>query len=111
MMRRFVSIASHLLKIKNFASFMGVMSGLNISSVTRLKETVALFEKSYPESQQVACCNAILSSAHSQEFESMMLLEDPTGSFAKLREHMAGAGTQIIPYMYACELSRSLFIR
>jgi hypothetical protein len=53
MMRHFVNIAKNLLKIKNFASFMGIMSGLNISSVTRLKETLATFEKNYPESHQV----------------------------------------------------------
>lgn len=86
-MKHFVLIASHLLKLKNFSSFMGVMSGLNMSPVTRLRETKLIFEKN----TEIAT-----------EFEELMKLQDPTGSFAKLREKASQCGSQVIPYIGTC---------
>eukprot|EP01125_Pyxidicula_operculata_P011469 TRINITY_DN375_c0_g1_i3.p1 TRINITY_DN375_c0_g1~~TRINITY_DN375_c0_g1_i3.p1 ORF type:complete len:1271 (+),score=399.18 TRINITY_DN375_c0_g1_i3:14-3826(+) len=79
---QFVSIASSLKKLHNFNSFMGVITGLNSVPITRLKKSMRLVQK------QVRL-----------EFEELCAIQDPTGSFSKLRNLMKEVGNSQIPYV------------
>lgn len=81
----FVAVARLLLQIKNFGSFMGIMTGLNAVPVSRLRRTNSEFQKRFPVAWH--------------EFEQLSLLQDPTGSFANLRNASKTAGSQVIPFI------------
>lgn len=81
----FISVARLLLQMKNFSSFMGVMTGLNNPAVERLSKSTTIFQKMFPNA--------------ANEFEQLNALQDPTGSFKTLRATVKNAGSQVLPYL------------
>lgn len=82
MFEKMIDIANHLLKLNNFNTLMGVIAGLNMSSVHRLKATIKKVEKSKLDIWK--------------KLEKTM---DPEGSFANYRKQIAAAGAPSLPYL------------
>jgi hypothetical protein len=70
----------YLRNFSNFNTLMGIVAGLNLSAIQRLKHTLALVDMS--------------------EFKQLELLMDPTGSFKAYRQAFQDAKAPCLPYMY-----------
>jgi len=79
-----IEVAKHLKELNNFNTLMGIIAGLNMSSVSRLKSTFALVKKNVMDT-----------------FKQLQALVDPKSSFKALREAIRNGGQNILPYMYA----------
>jgi hypothetical protein len=87
----FVSLAQSLFQKNNFNSLIGVLAGLNLAAISRLKVTFTHVKKSIQE-----------------HLESLFNLQNPEQNFKYLREAMKKGGFNSIPYLglYLQDLSR-----
>jgi len=81
-MKRFIDLASNLLKLGNFHSMMAIISGLNLSFVNRLKKT---WEE--------------LSRAYLKKFASLTEILSGIGNFQIYRKYLQNATLPVVPYM------------
>lgn len=82
MLWKFVRIGQELLKLGNYNTLMGIVAGLNMSAVLRLKFTLM-----------------VLSDDQTQQMEELVALMSPFKAYKVYREHMAEASLPIIPYL------------
>lgn len=100
MKTHFIGVAEKLLQRHNYGSFMGILTGLNMVSTSRLKLT----DKAMLPRVLAVCpsssfyLSSILISY--KKFETLCKLQDPTSSFGTLRSKMKESGSQVLPYMY-----------
>eukprot|EP01088_Endostelium_zonatum_P017527 TRINITY_DN51_c6_g1_i2.p1 TRINITY_DN51_c6_g1~~TRINITY_DN51_c6_g1_i2.p1 ORF type:complete len:672 (-),score=126.98 TRINITY_DN51_c6_g1_i2:112-2127(-) len=80
--KKFIGVAEHLKKLNNFHTLMGIIAGLNSSSITRLKTTVAG-----------------LSAKSTQAFSRLEQLMHPQGSFRNYREYLHSQSLPCLPYL------------
>jgi hypothetical protein len=98
----FISVAEKLLQRNNYGSFMGVLTGLNMVSTSRLKNT----DRNVAPAYMAVCFPPVLSSSSHlplltlQKLEKLGLLQDPTSSFGTLRAKMKESGSRVLPYVY-----------
>eukprot|EP01104_Vermistella_antarctica_P015645 TRINITY_DN5185_c0_g1_i1.p1 TRINITY_DN5185_c0_g1~~TRINITY_DN5185_c0_g1_i1.p1 ORF type:complete len:886 (+),score=242.94 TRINITY_DN5185_c0_g1_i1:3-2660(+) len=87
---KFVSIAEHLHRMNNFNSLMGIVAGLNMSSISRMKHT-----------------KAGVNPKVSASFLALEKLMHPTGSFKSYRAALRRVERPAIPYlgMYLTDLT------
>lgn len=81
---KFISIAQALFDMNNLSSFIGIMTGLAIAPVSRLKHS--------------------WSKVHSSQlllFKQLEIIQNPTSSYKALREHVAGIDVKkkCVPYI------------
>lgn len=81
---KFIRVGLILRNLNNYHTLMGIVVGLNRSSITRLRATLA------------ECDQKLLNSF--KTLESMM---DPTGSFKNYRKAMQNTKLPALPYMYS----------
>jgi len=79
---KIIDVAQHLRDLNNYNGLMGIIAGLNCSSISRLKWTFAGIK------------------TRSQEaLDSLQDLMNPTKSFQKLRESTSVSGKFVLPYI------------
>eukprot|EP01126_Amoeba_proteus_P057145 TRINITY_DN724_c4_g1_i2.p1 TRINITY_DN724_c4_g1~~TRINITY_DN724_c4_g1_i2.p1 ORF type:complete len:869 (+),score=167.23 TRINITY_DN724_c4_g1_i2:282-2888(+) len=78
----FISLAHKLLQRNNYGSFMGILTGLNMVSTSRLKIT-----------------DRCVAPHILNQMETLCKLQDPTSSFGTLRAKMKESGSQLLPYI------------
>ena len=83
-----IRLATHLHKLNNFHTLMGVVVALNRSSISRLRHSFAL------------CDSKILN-----QFKTLETLMDPSGSFKNYRKAISSAKYPALPYLYVFILS------
>jgi len=81
-MTKFIEIAQYLRDVHNYNSLMGIIAGLSLAPVSRLKFTFAGLKRNEKEA-----------------FESLQELMNPTKSFQKLREALVASGKSVTPYI------------
>jgi len=79
---RMIGIAQSLYEMRNFSSLMGVLTGLSLSPISRLKHTWAK-----------------IPAKNLEVFQELQQIQDPSNSFRKLREQLEEAGSQTLPYI------------
>lgn len=82
MMTKFITIADHVARMNNFSTLMGILAGLNMSSITRLRKTLD-----------------ILPPNHMQTFVNLEKLMSPNSSFKTYRQTMHKATPPVLPYI------------
>jgi hypothetical protein len=80
---KIIDIAQQLKECNNFNTLMGFVAGLNMSCVSRLKQTFNLVSKRSLE-----------------QYKALQTLLDPKSSFKSLRDAIRNGGTTILPYMF-----------
>ena len=80
---KMVNIAQKLYEQKNFNSLIGVLNGLSMSVVSRLRHTWEGLPKKT-----------------SEKYEALCHWENPTNGFRNLREAIKGGGKSLLPYLY-----------
>lgn len=80
---KFVRIGKELLKLNNYNTLMGIIAGLHMSSITRLKFTMGL-----------------LSDELAKDLEDLAQLMNPQASFKQYRQHLSNIKRPAIPYLY-----------
>ena len=80
---KLIKLALKLRDLNNFNSLMGVVVALNRSSISRLRHTFTL------------CDQKLIN-----QFKSLELLMDPSGSFKNYRKAIQGAKHPALPYMF-----------
>ena len=80
---KFIDIAHELYVLQNFDSLMGVLAGLNLSSVSRLKFS-----------------NLSLNDSSVTLLEEVKALMEPQSSWSNYRNHLKSIVAPAIPYMY-----------
>jgi len=83
MIEKFIRIAQLLRDMNNFNTLMGIVSGLNVSSVTRLRFTMAEVDQ-----KLVA------------QFKRLEATMDPSSSFKNYRRAVRSAPMPALPYLY-----------
>jgi len=81
---KFINIAKHLRDMQNFATCMGFIAGLNMSSVSRLSQTFDSFDENQRKTLQ-----------------DLTTLLDPSSSFKNYREALRAAVGPCLPYLGA----------
>jgi len=81
-LKRWIEIADELLEIHNYNSFMGIMNGLSLLPVSRLKFTFSGLSKHYVE-----------------KLRQLEKIQNPRQKFINLRTKMDLAGPYAIPYL------------
>jgi len=76
-----IRIAAALQELNNFNGLMGILMGLTLSSVQRLKHTWARANQKYEPM-----------------YKQLTLTQDPSNSFKNYRESVKQAGSQCVPY-------------
>jgi len=79
---RLIGIAQVLLEMRNFSSLMGLLTGLSLSPISRLKHTWAKVPAKTLET-----------------FHELQQIQDPSNSFRNLRDQLEEAGVQCLPYI------------
>jgi len=79
---RLIGVAKALYDMKNFNGLMGILVGLSLSPVSRLRHTWSK-----------------VPSKHLETFKQLENHQDPASSFKFLRDQMKTAGTVAIPYV------------
>ena len=79
---KFVRIGQELLKLNNFNTLMGLVGGLHMSSITRLKFT-----------------SSLLSDQQTKDMEELLGLMTPQSSYKRYRETVATVERPLIPYL------------
>ena len=79
---KFVRIGNELIKLNSYNTLMGLIAGLYMSPITRLKYTMS-----------------ILSKELTKDLEEMTQLMNPQLSFKRYREHISKAERPLIPYL------------
>ena len=84
---KMLQIANQLLLLNNFNSLMPFVAALNISSISRLKNTWSIIEKSYPQSMEI--------------FQKIQQLFDPSQSYRNYRKahYEATSNGACMPYL------------
>lgn len=79
---KFVRIGNELIKLNSYNTLMGLIAGLYMSPITRLKYTMS-----------------ILSKELTKDLEEMTQLMNPQLSFKRYREQISKAERPLIPYL------------
>jgi len=79
----FVSLAQSLFQKINFNSLIGVLAGLNLAAISRLKITFSNIKKNIQE-----------------HLDSLLNLQNPEQNFKHLREAMKKGGFNAVPYLF-----------
>eukprot|EP01127_Copromyxa_protea_P016284 TRINITY_DN4807_c0_g1_i2.p1 TRINITY_DN4807_c0_g1~~TRINITY_DN4807_c0_g1_i2.p1 ORF type:complete len:1373 (-),score=282.44 TRINITY_DN4807_c0_g1_i2:58-3576(-) len=79
---KFINIAQHLRELNNYNTVMGIIAGLNIGPVSRLKHSFAGIKK--------------LNEKTLNDLQSVM---DHSGAYKKYRETLEAAGPSVVPYI------------
>jgi len=82
MLSRFIGVAKALYDLKNFNGLMGILVGLSLSPVSRMRHTWSK-----------------VGSRHLETFKQLEMHQDPASSFKFLREQIKAAGATAIPYI------------
>lgn len=82
MYEKMVDIAKHLEKLQNFNTLMGLVAGLNLSAIHRLKIT-----------------KKKVMSAKLETFSKLEKVMDPEGSFTKYRKQISSYPPPSLPYL------------
>jgi hypothetical protein len=87
----FVYLAQNLFQKNNFNSLIGVLAGLNLAAISRLRVTLSSLKKNIQE-----------------HLDSLLHLQNPEQNFKHLREAMKKGGFNAVPYLglYLQDLSR-----
>jgi len=90
MLTRIICVAQNLAELRNYNGLMGVLMGLTLSSVSRLKHTWSKLSQKYD----------LL-------YKSLSMFQDPSNSFKNYRDGLKVAGNTCVPYlcMYLSDLT------
>ena len=91
MIEKFIRVAKLLQGMNNFHTMMGLVTGLNVSGISRLKFSMAEVD------------SKLL--AHFKKIESVM---DPSSAFKNYRKAIRAAMMPALPYLYVCTLFMSI---
>lgn len=82
MLTKFIKIAQHLRELNNFNTLMGVVAGINMSSISRLKNTFLEIDKHIKST-----------------LDSLQILLNPGSSFKNYRQVLRNATPPCLPYL------------
>jgi hypothetical protein len=82
MVVKFITIANHVALLNNFSTLMGILAGLNMSSITRLRKT---FAEVPPQ--------------HMQSFSSLEKMMSPNSSYKTYRQSLHKSTPPSLPYI------------
>jgi len=82
MATKFIKIAQHLRELNNFNTLMGVVAGINMSAISRLKQTFADLDK-----------------GAKSIFEQLQFVLNPSSSFKNYRQDLHNANPPCLPYL------------
>mmetsp|Transcript_17426 Transcript_17426/g.44379 ORF Transcript_17426/g.44379 Transcript_17426/m.44379 type:complete len:1036 (-) Transcript_17426:126-3233(-) len=85
MVIKFLTIAQHLLNMNNYNTLMGIVAGLNLSAVSRLKFTFEEVKRQQPKLLE--------------KFKTIETLMSPQGSFKNFRNALHKSKCPAIPYL------------